>query len=415
MRRRLLACIASTVLLPAVAAGSAMADSSGLQSIGQSADSEQSASSNATSAQVQPTNQSISVRIMSPGDDGAVTQTNASTASSAAGNTNTTDQGASQAAGGAGTQAAGQSASNDQSADSSATSAQIAPSNQHIAVRIMSPGDDGSVKQTNSSDARSAAGNTNTTRQQAAQGAGASDAVRAADRTCDGCLPKGALVQAAEQKASNDQDADSSATSVQVAPSNADTPVRIDSPGGDGEVEQTNASAASSSAGNTNATGQAVLQAAGGGGTTVQAVGQKADNDQDAGSQAGSFQLGASNASAGSGAVEQTNSSDARSAAGNTNATGQAVWQFGGGLGTTVQAVGQKADNDQDAESHADSWQLCPINASEPVRIDSPGGGGAVEQANRSAASSAAGNTNWTRQLAWQGPWGGLLAGGNAP
>ena len=51
MRRRLLAFIAGAVLLPAVAAGSAAADDPLVQGAGQSAGSQQTAGSSATSTQ----------------------------------------------------------------------------------------------------------------------------------------------------------------------------------------------------------------------------------------------------------------------------------------------------------------------------------------------------------------------------
>jgi hypothetical protein len=498
MRRGLLACIASVILLPATAAGSAAAaDPTGTQAIGQTADNLQSASSTATSTQVQPTNQDISVRIMSPGNDGAVTQTNSSAATSAAGNTNTTAQQALQSAGAAG-QAALQAAAGKQSADSSATSTQVSPSNQHIAVRIMSPGDagsvtqanssaatsaagnandttqhatqaggaagsqsvgqdaaseqdagshamstqvkpsnqdipvrimspgdDGSVTQVNSSSATSAAGNRNATTQRAQQSAGDSSPEKIAARSC--CQPGGVTVQGVGQSASNDQTASSSADSTQVGASNVEAPVRISSPGDGGTVRQANASMATSAAGNENATDQSATQAAGGdGGTAVQAIGQQAANEQEAASHATSTQVHPSNQdipvrimSAGDdGSVTQVNSSSATSAAGNANTTTQDADQSGGGLvlapvrepcrlcgspgGTTVQGVGQFAANDQDARSSADSTQIGASNAGDPVRIDSAGGGGQVLQANGSDARSAAGNRNATDQSAEQ-------------
>ncbi|MEA2358019.1 MAG: hypothetical protein QOI62_1279 [Solirubrobacteraceae bacterium] len=413
MRRGLLACIASVVLLPATAAGSAAAaDPTGTQAIGQTADNLQSASSTATSTQVQPTNQDISVRIMSPGNDGAVTQTNSSAATSAAGNTNTTAQQALQSAGAAG-QAALQAAAGKQSADSSATSTQVNPSNQHIAVRIMSPGDAGSVTQANSSAATSAAGNANDTTQHATQAGGTAGS------------------QSVGQDAASEQDAGSHATSTQVKPSNQDIPVRIMSPGDDGSVTQVNSSSATSAAGNRNATTQRAQQSAGDsspekiaarsccqpGGVTVQGVGQSASNDQAASSSADSTQVGASNVAApvrisspgDGGTVRQANSSRATSAAGNANDTTQQTAQAAGGDGgTAVQAIGQQAANEQDAASHATSTQVHPSNQDIPVRIMSAGSDGSVTQVNSSSATSAAGNANTTTQDADQSG-GGLV------
>jgi len=410
MRRRLLAFIASAVLLPAVAAGSAAADGPSVQGVGQSAGSQQSATSSASSTQVQPSNTNISVRIGSPGDGGAVNQTNSSTALSAAGNSNDTSQQAGQSTGGSGVQVANQSAANKQSADSSADSTQVKPSNTNIAVRIGSPGDDGSVTQTNSSKAASVAGNKNTTDQSAGQSGGGSGGVQNVD-----------------QDASNKQDAKSDATSEQDHAKNVNIPVRIFSDGDNGSVTQTNSSDAKSAAGNKNETTQQseqrsgsksapVRDACGGGcgghdGTAVQDVDQKAYNDQSADSSATSEQDHPSNvnipvrvhSSGDDGDVTQTNSSAALSAAGNKNATTQSADQSAGGSGSDpVQHIGQKADSSQDASSDATSHQFGASNANYPVRIGSPGDGGSVDQSNSSDAKSAAGNKNETDQTASQ-------------
>jgi hypothetical protein len=418
MRRRLLAFIASAVLVPATAAGSAAADGPSVQALGQDAASQQSASSSATSTQVAPSNTNISVRVGSPGDGGAVTQSNTSSAASAAGNVNTTaQQAAQQAAAGAGVQLADQAAASSQSADSSASSTQSHPKNQNISVRIMSPGDDGSVTQTNSSTASSAAGNKNATGQSADQSGGGSGGVQHAD-----------------QHASNKQDAGSEATSEQKHASNVNVPVRIFSPGDDGAVKQTNSSQATSAAGNKNATTQESKQdtpatfklddTCGGGcgdhgGSRVQDAQQHASNEQSADSSASSKQEHATNVNApvrihsagDDGSVTQTNSSSAESAAGNLNATDQSAEQSAGGTdGVTVQAIGQKAESAQDATSQASSEQIAPSNTNAPVRIKSPGDGGEVEQSNSSSAASAAGNANWTSQDAAQaaGSGGGI-------
>jgi trimeric autotransporter adhesin len=418
MRRRLLAFIASAVLLPAIGAGSAAADGPSVQGVGQTAGSQQSASSSANSTQVQPSNTNISVRIGSGGDGGAVNQSNSSTALSAAGNSNDTTQQAGQSAGGAGVQDANQAATNDQSADSSANSTQIKPSNTNISVRIGSPGDDGSVTQTNSSKAASVAGNKNSTTQAAGQSGGGSGGTQSVD-----------------QKAGNEQAAQSDATSKQVKPSNTNIAVRIGSKGNDGSVTQTNSSDAKSAAGNKNETTQQSEQGSGGapaplrstcGGTcgsndgpAVQDADQKAYNDQSADSSATSTQVHPSNVnipvridSPGTdGDVTQANSSDAKSAAGNKNATTQSAEQSAGGSGADpVQHIGQKAGSGQDATSGATSDQYGASNANDPVRIGSEGGGGSVDQSNSSDAKSAAGNLNGTSQDARQ-----YAGGGGAP
>ena len=243
----------------------------GVQAIGQEADNHQVAGPQATSTQVDPSNQAISVSILSPGaGSGDVTQSNSSSATSSAGNTNGTTQTAQQAAGGTPwvpcsacaqnlcatchpasptVQGIGQLAQNYQGAGSQATSTQsgasnvagpvnllgLMPHDAHPLVPVTSGGD---VSQSNSSSATSSAGNTNGTTQTAAQWAG-------------GCC---GAVQAIGQAASNAQHAMSAATSTQWCPSNLAF-------GLFGSLTQSNASAALSSAGNTNGTTQHGTQA----------------------------------------------------------------------------------------------------------------------------------------------------------
>jgi hypothetical protein len=415
MRRRLLAFIAGAVLLPAVAAGSAAADDPLVQGAGQSAGSQQTAGSSATSTQSSPSNTNVSVRIGSPGDGGVVAQTNGSSATSVAGNANSTNQQAAQQGGAPGVAVAGQSATNDQTANSTATSTQDHPQNTNISVRIMSPGDDGSVTQTNDSSAKSAAGNKNSTTQSATQSGGG--------------------VQTAKQDADNKQSADSSASSTQDHPSNVNIPVRIYSDGDNGSVKQVNDSSAKSAAGNKNETNQNAEQGSGSGSTplrstcgggcgdhgapSVQDAEQSSSSDQSAHSSATSEQDHPSNvnipvrigSSGDDGRVTQINSSSAVSAAGNKNTTDQTVDQSAGGSsgGSAVQYADQKAGNTQDATSDATSHQIGASNANYPVRIGSPGGGGSVTQINASGALSAAGNKNETNQTATQDAGGAIV------
>ena len=74
--------------------------------------------------------------------------------------------------------------------------------------------------------------------------------------------------------------------------------------------------------------------------------------------------------------------------------------EAGGSTDVLVQAIGQKAGNDQGAWSDAYSEQIAPSNANEPVAVVSPGDGGVVEQSNDSSAASAAGTRNTTCQRA---------------
>jgi hypothetical protein len=254
-------------------------------------------------------------------------------------------------------------------------------------------------------------------------------------------------VQAIGQEAKSHQDAEADAKSVQVGAKNINAPVRVLSPGDDGDVRQRNDSFAGAIAANKNATGQFAQQAQGDpgpGAVGIQAIGQKAKNDQDAEADAKSIQIGATNINApvrvfspGSGGdVDQRNDSFAGALALNKNATLQDARQDQGALGygaLGIQAIGQAAFNEQEADADATSLQFKPSNVNAPVRIgdgkgkekssypsdgssgdavgdgghapaghDATGGDGSVEQANDSAALAAALNGNWTGQFAQQ-------------
>ena len=141
-----------------------------------------------------------------------------------------------------------QSAGTGQSANSSASSTQTNPSNSNISVRIFSPGDNGTVSQSNNSVAGSAAGNAASTTQGVSQAQGG-----------------GGGEQAVGQVAETIQKAKSKAESKQEKPSNSNISVRIHSEGDDGDVEQSNNSIAGSAAGNLAETSQGVEQEQGGG------------------------------------------------------------------------------------------------------------------------------------------------------
>lgn len=300
-----------------------------------------------------------------------------------------------------------------QSASSSASSTQTNPSNSNISVRIFSPGDNGSVSQSNNSVAGSIAGNAAKTDQGVSQSQGG-----------------GAGEQAVGQVAETIQKAKSQAESKQEKPSNSNISVRIHSPGDDGDVSQENNSVAGSAAGNLAHTGQGVEQSQGGdcrckkgGGSGVQAVGQEAKKIQLAESEAKSVQEHARNenipvrigSKGDNGSVEQSNNSAALSLAGNAASTMQGVEQTqGGGCGCggdAVQAVGQKAITGQLADSEATSIQKGASNSNTPVRIHSEGDDGDVEQSNNSLALSAALNAAKTDQAVGQSQGGGCGCG----
>jgi GTP cyclohydrolase II len=311
-------------------------------------------------------------------------------------------------------QAVEQVAGTGQSAESSASSTQTNPSNSNISVRIFSPGDSGSVSQSNNSAAGSVAGNKASTDQAVGQS------------------QSGAGEQAVGQVAETIQKARSRAESVQEKPSNSNISVRIHSPGDDGDVEQSNNSFADSAAGNKAATTQAVEQQQGGGeeakskcckgGSGVQAVGQDAKTIQKAESDAKSVQEHATNenipvrigSEGDNGSVEQSNNSAALSFAGNAASTAQGVEQSQDGgccAGDRVQAVGQKAITGQFADSEATSIQKGAKNSNTPVRIHSEGDDGDVEQSNNSLALSAALNLAKTEQAVGQSQGDGCGCG----
>lgn len=350
MSRKLLALAVSALTL-GLGAGPAMADVplSG-QLAEQVAGSLQSAESNANSTQVNPNNTNVSVRVLSPGDDGDVTQSNESGAGSFAGNSNdttqTVDQSQGGGAGGVGVQESGQKAGNEQWADSNAESTQVNPQNHNINVRVLSEGNNGAVDQSNESKAKSFAGNRNTLTQGTTQdqhGAGCCQPMNSQySDTHDPCgCGSGVGVQAGGQEAYNKQKAESNAKSKQIKPVNQNVSVRVLSPGDDGDVSQTNSSTALSGAFNKNDTSQTLHQT-------------------------------------------------------------QSAPRCGCSNGVGIQAGGQKAFNWQHANSNAESKQIHPTNKALSLRFKSEGGGGALTQANSSFAGSLAANRNVLSQTLTQ-------------
>ena len=215
------------------------------QGSGQWAGSEQDAGAAAGTAQREPTNENSPVRVLSPGDDGSVSQSNEASSDATAGNLNETEQTAEQTqAGGSGLQAIGQSATNDQDALALAFTLQKGPSNENEPVRVLSPGEDGSVSQSNDASSDASAGNTNVAQQTAAQDQAGS--------SCCGC--GGGGEQVIGQSADTEQDAAALSTTVQEKPSNENISVRVLSPGDDGEVSQSNEASSNATAGNLNVT-----------------------------------------------------------------------------------------------------------------------------------------------------------------
>jgi hypothetical protein len=392
---------------PQVASAPAAAPA-GVQSSDQTASTDQTAAAGSSATQVEPQNQNISVRVLSPGDDGSVSQTNGAASSASAGNTATTSQTDAQSQGGSGVQSSDQTAETDQTALAGSEAKQIDPSNSNISVRVLSPGNGGDVSQTNSAASSANAGNTATTTQGATQDQG----------TSCGCGGKtGPSVQSSDQKAGTDQTALAGSEAKQIDPSNSNISVRVLSPGNGGDVTQTNSAASSATAGNTATTSQTDGQSQGGSG--VQSSDQKADTGQTALAGSKAEQLDPSNdnesiriASKGDGgSVSQTNSAASSANAGNTATTTQGATQdqgtpcgCGGKAGPGVQASVQEAETDQTAVGLSEAKQIGAENSNDPVRIWSPGEDGDVSQTNSAASSANAGNTATTTQTAGQDP-----------
>jgi epidermal growth factor receptor substrate 15 len=235
-----------------------------------------------------------------------------------------------------------------------------------------------------------------------------------------------------------------------VAPTNLNVVIRIDSPGNDGPVTQTNTSVASATGNNSNATAQDAAQNQTGGGPSggqSQSADQTAPTTQSANATAASYQAAPRNANivirnkspGDSGAVTQTNSSQATAQAVNGNAANQSADQTqtqtgAGSSGGQAQSISQSAPTTQDANGIATSTQTLPTNSNAVVLIDGaapdPAGSGArglwiqiwipvdgqqtATQANTSSATASAGNTNHVTQSATQLQSGGS-GGGSQP
>ncbi len=271
-------------------------------------------------------------------------------------------------------QVAHQVAGTSQHADSSATSEQFLPINANVPVQILSLGwNGGKTTQSNNSEAKSSASNEAWTGQSLhqAQSASRPEGPKGHDdrkpegrgpkchrsegpKGHDGWKPEGhgpqgpaPAFQGASQEASTHQDADSFATSEQIAPVNANVPIQILSLGSNG------------------------------------------------------------------GDTTQSNNSSAKSSATNEAGTDQSATQHQqAGPAPASQGASQQASTHQDADSHATSEQIAPVNANVPIQILSLGyNGGDTTQSNNSSAASTATNQAGTSQVLGQaqGPVGGLI------
>ena len=174
------------------------------QAVGQDAGSGQTAGALSGASQRQPANRNISVRVLSPGDNGDVTQSNTVSSNATAANANLTSQDADQTqSGSCGCEGGDAGDRPEAEIDPVRESAFLRFSVrreqlEHPYVRVLNSGDNGSVSQTNSVDSDATAANLNATGQDADQEAGGSG-LQAIGQEADseaGCLAASKAEQA---------------------------------------------------------------------------------------------------------------------------------------------------------------------------------------------------------------------------
>ena len=238
-------------------------------------------------------------------------------------------------------QAAGQSADSGQKADGDGSAYQSGAANRAYDIRVLSPGDSGDVTQSNNVTAVGVAANDNDTKQ-------------SLDQSQTGGGSGSDYTQIAGQEAKSKQDADADATAKQIAPTNEAFSIRVLSPGGNGDVNQSNSALAGALAKNDNDTKQSLDQSQSGGGSGsdyTQIAGQAAANDQDADADAKAVQLHPSNTATSirvlspgkDGDVTQSNNSTALAGALNDNDTKQTIDQS---QGTAAPAPAKAPEHD---------------------------------------------------------------------
>jgi hypothetical protein len=382
------------------------ASGSGVQSSNQNASTKQAAIAASSATQVAPSNSNISVRVLSPGNDGAVSQSNEASSSADASNSAATTQGSSQTGGGSGgVQSSTQGADTKQGSLAESSATQIHPENSNLSVRVLSPGNDGSVSQSNEAESSANAKNVAPVTQTSTQSQ--------AGPSC-GCMGTSPTVQAIGQWSSVEQGAAAASSAEQIHPSNVSDPVRIASPGGDGSLTQSNEVSSEANADNTapvSQTGsqrQAPSSCGCSSGPAVQALAQSSEVGQLGIALSSALQVGATNesgpvriASAGDGGnVSQSNEAESEANASNVAPVSQTGTQQQAGSG--VQALAQKSEIGQAALATSAVFQLpgesrCGCgssfgNSSDPVRVWSDGNDGNLSQSNEASSSADASN-----------------------
>jgi hypothetical protein len=391
----------------------------------QSAGNLQAAGAASKATQVGAKNVNLPVRVLSPGNDGSVHQSNTVDSSAKASNDNSTTQKSDQDQSGSSgcgcssdpIQVAGQSSGSLQGALALSAADQSGAKNDNSPVRVGSSGNGGSVDQSNTVTSDASATNSNSTTQTADQDQWSPQ------RTC-GC--GGVGIQVLGQKAVSGQAAVSASRATQdfgksecgcSSGGNSNDPVRVWSPGDDGSVDQSNTASSKADSTNRNSTSQDGDQSQSGSGIQIQALGQEAENGQFAKALSGAFQHDPSNKNGGArvfspgngGSIDQSNTADSKADADNANRTTQdarqSQWGSGGctcGSDLQVQALGQAAANLQAGFALSAALQFAPKNASGGAAVWSPGSAGQTKQGNDAGSTGVAGNGNGASQTAVQ-------------
>jgi hypothetical protein len=417
--RKLIAALVLTVAACLWVAATAGADTGPIQVSGQSAGTSQGAVAASGATQTNPTNTNVSIRVLSPGNDGNVTQSNTAASSATAGNAAATNQSSGQNAGGAGgIQTSQQAAGTEQLGIALSAAQQSNPTNVNVPIRVLSEGNDGNVTQSNNAVSTGTAANSAGTTQSSTQNQGGSPcgcgypepvAAPAPSTTPCGCGDSSSPIQTSEQSAGTHQSAGALSKAEQTNPSNTNVSVRVLSPGNGGNVTQSNTAASAATAGNTAATTQSSTQNAGAskcscGASPVQQAKQAAGTGQEAGALSVADQVHPSNTSSpvrvgslgNDGSVDQSNTAASAANAANKADTTQTATQAAAGNG--IEIAGQDAGTKQGALAASLAHQAGASNDASPVRVDSPGGGGSVKQSNDAASAANAGNAASTNQ-----------------
>jgi hypothetical protein len=248
--RKVIGALVLTLAVCLSLAAVAAADPGPIQVSGQDATTQQQSGAASSATQVDPSNTNVSIRVLSPGNDGNVTQSNTASSSATSGNQAGTTQTAGQTAGGSGIQSSQQNAGTDQVSAALSAAEQAGASNANLPIRVLSEGDDGNVTQSNGVDSKATSGNAATTGQTSTQTQGGS---------C-GC-GSGSGIQTGKQDAGTEQESAAASEAKQIDPSNTNVSIRVLSPGNGGNVTQSNTATSNAMSGNTAATTQNSTQA----------------------------------------------------------------------------------------------------------------------------------------------------------